>query len=119
IAISLSCYQTTTILPNPKFSDSESLVKNIVRKYSMNGKRYVYIKNNESRRRLLMSFRLTEQKYLELREFLKSYYYCEIILRDHNNVSWRGYFTINPFDFESISRDNESTITLEFEGVKL
>ena len=62
--------QTTTILRNPTFSDSEGLMVSVTRKTAMDGTRYTYVKRKDSRRKLKWSFRLTRNKGLELRASL-------------------------------------------------
>ena len=42
--------QTTTILPDPKFSDSEGLMIVVTRKLAMDGTKYTYIKNKGRRK---------------------------------------------------------------------
>ena len=76
--ITLTAYQTTTALPNPKWSDSENLTADIIIKRSMNGLLYTYTKTKNQRRRLLFQFSLTRQKAMELHAFISSYYRSEI-----------------------------------------
>ena len=116
MAVRLEAYQTITYLPNPTFSDSEGLSVSITRKHSMNGTRYTYVKSKNQRRKLIMRFDLTRAKGLELHAFVKAYYSTEILLTDHNSVIWLGYFTSNPFDFETPSRGEYQNIQIEFEG---
>jgi len=108
---------TTTLLPNPEFSDSEAMLDEVIKKRSMNGSLYTYVKTKASRRKLLMTFQLYRMKGLELRAFIRSYYKSKIRLTDHLDQVWIGYFTSNPFDFDT-DTDEWQTITLEFEGIK-
>ncbi len=116
MTVRLEAYQTITYLPNPTFSDSENLAVSISRKFSMNGKRYTYVKSKDERRKLIMRFDLTRVKGQEFHAFIRAYYSIEILLTDHNGVIWLGYFTSNPFDFETPVRGEYQNIQIEFEG---
>jgi hypothetical protein len=114
--ILLSSYQTTTVLPDPEWSNSEALASEINIRRSINGLKYSYIKQ-KSRRKLIFNFNLTEPKAQELRSFLHSYLDSEIKLIDHNDIIWIGIITNNPFEFSSTLPDYRN-IQLEFEGIK-
>ncbi len=118
MAVRFAAHQTVTYLPDPEFSDSEGLTAEISRKFSMNGTRYTYIKNKDQRRKLIMQFILTRQKALEFHAFIQSYYRFQIHLTDHNGIEWSGYFTSNPFNFETPYRSEHQNIQIEFEGIK-
>jgi len=117
--------QTTTILPNPKFGDAESLRVSIVMKRTIDGTRYTYIKRRGGKK-LQWTFRLTRNKSLELRAFIQSYFASTTIVTDHNDRKWIGNFTNNPFELSTDSRaapaiapmprGESVNITLEFEG---
>lgn len=113
--------QTTSILPNPQFSDVESLTSTMVLKKSLNNTRRTYV-SNTGLRMLTYSFRLTRGKALELREFIKAYFNQPVRLVNHKDETWIVYFTSNPFEFNGTERavgvpGNEmQTITLNFEG---
>lgn len=119
--------QTTTLLPNPQFSDAENLQVTVTRKMAMNGTRYTYIKRKE-RRKLKWSFKLSRNKGLELRAFIYAYFASEIVVTDHLDRVWTGYFTNNPFEFDTtdragpaispMPRGETQMIELEFEGVE-
>jgi len=121
--------QTTTVLPDPQFSDQESIADTIVQKRAMDGTRYVYVKRRANRRKLRWSFSLTRNKALELRAFIQSYYASKIKVIDHASQAWLGNFTIDPFEYETperaapaispMPRGEMQTITIELEGVKL
>ncbi len=117
MSIRLEAYQTITYLPNPTFSDSENLAVAISQKFSMNGKRYTYVKSKDERRKLIMRFDLTRAKGMELHAFIRAYYSKEILLTDHNGIIWLGHFTSNPFDFETPARGEYQNIQIEFEGI--
>lgn len=116
--ITLTSFQTTTVLPDPEWNDSENLTDEIIVKRSMVGTIYTYTKTKNARRRLLMRFNLTRQKALELRAFIRAYYSSEIKLTDHENQVWLVKFTSNPFEFATPSTAEWRSIELEFEGVK-
>ena len=115
--ITLASYQTTTVLPNPAWSDSEQLTGEVTIKRSINGGVYTYIKSKNDRRRLLFQFRLTRSKSLELKAFINAYYSSKIYLIDHENQRWIGNLLNNPFELEALFGE-EQNIQLEFEGIK-
>lgn len=119
--------QTTTFLPNPQFSDTEALTASLSVKRSLDGTLFTYKKTKGGRRKLTWTFTLTRPKALELRAFLLSYYASTVKVVDHNDRTWLGNFTNNPFEFESARRaapaigdlaPEACVITLEFEGVE-
>jgi hypothetical protein len=120
--------QTTTLLPNPQFSDQEALLDTVNRKLALDGTRYTYVKRR-ARRKLKWMFRLTRVKALELRAFIFSYFASKIRLTDHNNRMWIGYFTTNPFEFDTTDRGAPAiapmprgelvNVELEFEGIEI
>lgn len=111
-------YQTTTILPNPDFNDSEALTDEINIRRSMNGTLYTYVKTKNQRRKLVFALRLDRMKGLELRAFLRAYYRSKIKLTDHLDQIWLGNITSNPFALETGSGERQ-TIQLEFEGCEI
>jgi len=117
--ITLTSFQTTTILPNPQWNDSENLTSSVNVRRSMNGMVYTYVKTKNSRRKLSMTFKLTHQKGLELRAFIRSYFRSPITLVDNEGQTWSVKFTSNPFEFSTSSPSEGQDIHLEFEGVKL
>lgn len=90
---------STIVMPNPLFSDSEANTNslNVVR--SVNGKRRTYIKSTGRRRKLRWNFRLTRNKALELREYMKVNHANRLRVIDHNNRIWEGYIITNPIEF--------------------
>ena len=125
---SLSCYQTTSILPNPQFSDGEGLTEEVNRIRATDGTLRTYIKRKGGRRKLQWTFSLSRNKAIELEFFVKSYVDSEIKIVDHNDRTWLGFFTSNPVE---ITTDRKATpaiqnwpvgeacsVTLEFEGVE-
>ena len=120
--------QTTTLLPNPQFSDQEGLTATVARKLAMDGTRYTYVKRKGDRRKLKWTFRLMRNKGLELRAFLFAYFASPVRIVDHNGRVWVGNFTNNPFEFDTaqkagpaiapMPRGEAQMIELEFEGVE-
>ncbi len=115
--ITLTSYQTTTVLPNPDWNDSEQLTGEVTIKRSVNGEIYTYVKSKNDRRRLLFRFLLTRAKSLELKAFIQSYFSSEVRLVDHEGQRWVGNLLNNPFEFEA-SVGEYQNIQLEFEGIK-
>jgi hypothetical protein len=120
--------QTTTLLPNPQFSNQESLTATVTRKTAMDGTRYAYVKRKGDRRKLKWTFRMMRNKGLELRAFLFDYFASTVKVIDHDGRIWIGNFTNNPFEFETTGRaapaiapmpfGEAQMIDLEFEGVE-
>jgi hypothetical protein len=120
--------QTTSLLPNPQFSDQEGSLDTVTRKLAMDGTRYTYVKRRNGRRKMRWTFRLTRNKALEMREFLRSYFASSVRVTDHNERVWVGNFTSNPFEFEGSARAAPAiaplprgewvNIEVEFEGVE-
>jgi len=120
--------QTTSLLPNPKFGDSENLTDEVSTKRACDGTLYTYVKRKE-RRKLSWTFRLTRNKGLEVRAFIQSYFASKVLVTDHNGRKWVGNFTNNPFEFETnrraapaitpMPRGESPRITIEFEGEEI
>jgi hypothetical protein len=113
--------QTTTLLPNPEFSDGETLSNTVDVKQSMNGTLYTYVKSNP-RSKLLYTISMSRMKALELRAFIQAYYRAKVRVTNHKGEVWDVFFTSNPFEFSGEGRSSEPgnanvTITLEFEGI--
>lgn len=118
--------QTTSLLPNPEFSNTENLIVTVTRKTAMDGTRYTYIKKSE-RRKMQWTFRLSRNKALELRAFIQAYFASKIRITDHRNHIWIVNFTNNPFEFDTperagpaippMTRGETQVIQLEVEGI--
>lgn len=117
--------ETTTVLPNPKFGDSEGTTGELNILRTVNGRRRTYVKS-KGRRKLKWDFNLSRNKALELFEFYRAYNSQSIFVQDHNNRRWVGFIVNNPFEIE-MSRRGAPTrqdwpvgeicqVTLEFEG---
>lgn len=115
MSVRLAAHQTVTYLPNPEFGDSEAILSQVNKQRAIDGSLYTYVKST-TRRKLLFQFNLTRGKAMELYYFFQSYYATQITLTDHNNVTWIGHFTSNPFDFVGAGRDEQQQIQFEFEG---
>ncbi len=119
--------QTISVLPSPKFSNSEALKVAVIRKRAMDGTRYTYI-HRKGGRILQWTFRLTRNKGLELRAFIQSYFASTIKVIDHTDRVWVGHLLNNPFELDTPSRAGPAiapmprgetqVITLEFEGTE-
>ena len=119
--------QTTTLLPDPLFSDSEAVAASLTRKLAIDGTRYTYVKQ-KGRRKLRLPFRLTRNKALELRAFIQCYFGVRIKLTDHRGRVWVGNLVDNPFELEGerragpaispMPRGESVRISLDFEGVQ-
>ena len=119
--------QTTSLLPNPKFSDTEALTETLQLKIAMNGTLRTYIKTKGVREKLQWNFRLTRNKALEVQAFMRSYHASKVKVTDHNDRVWIGNFTNNPVELDTVSRAAPAVqtlprgeyveFTLEFEGV--
>ncbi len=120
--------QTTSALPDPRFSDQVSLTDAVTVKRAMDGTRYTYIKTKAGRRKLKWTFQLTRNKGLELRAFIQSYFASKIYVIDHLGRAWIGHFTNSPFEFDTPERAAPARqgwpvgelqiIDIEFEGVQ-
>jgi len=117
--------QTMTVMPNPTFSDQETNLNTVSRRTAMDGTRYTYVKRR-ARSKLQWTFKLSRNKGLEVRAFFIAYFASQIKIVDHRNRTWVGYFTSNPFEFETQSRAAPAispmprgetvSIDIEFEG---
>lgn len=119
--------ETTSLLPNPQFSDQEGSLATVTRKSAMDGTRFTYVKRRD-RRKLRWQFQLTRNKGLEVRAFIQSYFASKIRVIDHNGRVWIGHFTSNPFELDTpgraapaiapLLRGEMQGIEIEFEGVE-
>jgi hypothetical protein len=119
-------YQTVTTLPNPSWGDGEGALAEVAMKRAIDGTTRTYVKD-KGRRKLSWSFRVTRNKAMELREFVRSYHSSAIGVTDHNGRSWRGWILNNPLEITMEKRGNPArqglpqgetcTVQVEFEGV--
>jgi hypothetical protein len=120
--------QTTSLLPNPQFSDQEGSLASVTRKLALDGTRYTYVKRRNGRRKLKWTFRLSRPKGLEFRAFIRAYFASVVRVTDHNGRAWIGNLVNNPFEFETtdraapaiapLPRGELMTVDIEFEGVE-
>ena len=127
--------QTTTVLPNPLFGNSEAATGSLNVLRSINGNRRTYVQTKSQkmflattgqRRKLRWDFRLTRNKALEILEFYRAYGASQIFIKDHNDRGWAGWITNNPFEIEASSKGNPGrqdwpvgescNVSIEFEG---
>lgn len=110
-------------LPPPEFGDSKALSNTINIKRTMTGDRYVYKRTNPVQK-LNYSFIFDREKALELREFVLNNNSKQLTLTNWKGEIWKVQLTNNPFQFSedgiwNCSRGNKSSISLEFQGVKV
>lgn len=112
---------TTTLLPSPSFGDQVNLKATVKTLRTMDGTLHTYITCRDAKHKLKWDFKLSKNKALELREFIKAYNSSVIHITDHENNVWVGYLKNNPFEFTSQSRaggwpgEELIQVTLEFE----
>jgi hypothetical protein len=121
--------QTTTILPDPQFSDQEALADTITQKRAMDGTRYVYVQRRSGRRKVRWTFNMTRNKGLELRAFIEAYFASQVRVVDHKGQVWVGNLVGDPFEFDTperaapaispMPRGEQQVLTVDFEGSKL
>jgi len=113
---------TTTQLPNPKFGDTEGGLASFDMQRTMSGLKYTFAKVRDGRKKMLWSFDLSRKKAQELRELYNAYNSSQVQITDHIGKTYVGYFTSNPFEFESVARHSATAgyasqqIQVEFEG---
>ncbi|MHA2070138.1 MAG: hypothetical protein ACXABY_37705 [Candidatus Thorarchaeota archaeon] len=79
--------RTTTLLPSPKFGDSQALTGSVQSVRAMDGTLYTFVKSRDGRKRYNWQFEVSRHKALELREFINSYQGELIITIDHDGDS--------------------------------
>jgi hypothetical protein len=119
--------QTVSLFPNPSLSNSESLTDTMDVKHAMDGTLYTYVKTNPAKK-MNWTFKMTRNKALELRAFVRSYLTSTIKVKDHEGRIWVGNIVNNPFEIRSQNRAGPATQgwprgetwvgTIEFEGVE-
>ena len=120
--------QTTTVLPNPQFGNSEGTTGSLNILRTVQGDRRTYVKSRGGRRRLQWDFVLTRNKALELLEFYRSYHAQIVFIEDHEERAWVGNIINNPFEIEMTRRGlptqqnwpvgETCIVTIEFEGIR-
>lgn len=110
------------VLPNPKFGDSETQIRELDIKRSINGTPYTYarVTNNQ---RLLYQIEITRQKSLELKAFIERYTGFAWELIDHKNQKYRVKY-LSDFIMQNFKRiaygvsdpfGSEEAVTIEIE----
>ena len=108
--------QTTSVLPDPQFSDTQNAQQSISINRTIDGTRYSYVKK-PGIKKLVYHFSLSRMKAEELKAFIGSYYRAQILLTNHKGERWVVWFTANPFDFAFKANDTVE-IDLEMQGAK-
>lgn len=111
-------------LPDPLFGDSEGPLNEMSIQQTVDNTAYTYANPKDGRRKIQFQFALSRQKAQEVEDFYKAYLAENLEITDEQGTVWHGYFSIAPFDRESIaaryangSPDGEmSNTTLEFEA---
>ena len=109
--------QSTTVLPDPQFSDTQNAVQSLNIQRTIDGTRYSYAKK-PGLKKLVYHFSLSRMKAEELKAFLGAYYGAKVLLTNHKGERWSVWFTANPFDFVYKGRETVE-MDLEFQGQKL
>lgn len=97
-------FETTSILPSPKFGDHESMKATIKTLRTMDGSLYTYVKRKEGLKKIRWRFQTSKNKAKEVREFIDAYYSDPIQIIDQDGTVWVGYLKNNPYEFEDVSR---------------
>lgn len=112
------------VLPCPEFGDSEGGMGSVNIKRSMAGGRRVYMKDTPTSK-LNYQFVLDRKKAIELRNFILNSNTSFIRMQNWKGELWAVQMTNSPFTFGEDAAwldsmgGNRSSITLEFEGVRL
>lgn len=110
--------QATIQLPPQKFGDSIEPVIVMNAKNSMNGTLYTYIKTSENVK-IVWEFLLTEQKAIELEEFIKAYLTYNWRAIDSEDRVYIVKLTNVPIEFTTVGKSEFKRVHLEFEGVQV
>ena len=115
-------------LPNPQFSDSESLADEVIHRRAIDGTLYTFVKTKAGRRVLKWDFEVTRNKGLETEAFIRLHVSDRWRVVDHNSRVWLGYVRNTPFELRSDGRaepavqawpvGERQSFTIEFEGVQ-
>ncbi len=108
-------------LPNPQLGETESNPVTMTLKHSMVGGLYTYVKTNPGTV-IDLNFLITRSKSEEFKRFLLSYATKKVLITDHLDRSWEGYFITNPIEFITVQRGSPGggsdmvEVNIEFEG---
>lgn len=119
----LESNDTVIVLKAPEFNDTEGGTSRLNIKRTMDGTKRIY-KRESSTSRLTYDFVMDRKKAIELRSFINGNNSKILKMTNWKGEVWYVNFTNNPFNFtEDARRDspwgNRSTISLEFEGVRI
>jgi D-alanyl-D-alanine carboxypeptidase len=112
------------VLPAPEFNDSEGGTGRINIKRTMAGGRRIYTRDNVTSR-LNYQFIIDRKKAIELRNFIMNSNTKFLRMENWKGEIWACQMTNSPFSFGEDAAwlgspgGNKSSITLEFEGVRL
>ena len=114
--------QTSIVLPNPLFGDTENLLSDLKIRRSMDNTVYTYVKTVKGRR-LKYTFTLNRLKALELEAFFDAYNGADIKVLNWKGEVWKVNLITNPIDFVQTRRaepgGDRTDVNVEFEGVLL
>lgn len=122
--------QTSSVLPNPQFGNSEGRVQEINVKRSISGNVRTYVTrgtmpNGKLRSKMQWNFVLTRNKAIELLEFVNAYHSSQIQVFDHAGREYRGFIMNNPLEISPVRRGAPGAqglpgelceVSIEFEG---
>lgn len=117
----LSAGNRSITLPPPEFSDAEAGTGKVNIKRTMTGARFVYARKSPTDR-LSYTFIIGKDKLNELRRFILDNNSATINMENWKGERWVVKLTNNPFSLTEDafwSHSNKSSITLDFEGVKI
>lgn len=95
--------KVTVALPSAQLGDTTATEQSMSLQETMTGIVYTYIKSND-RRRLVMSFKLTRMKSLELQAFIRIYYRAEWKVVMYDNSVWHCKLINFPVQFKTSDR---------------
>jgi hypothetical protein len=95
--------KVTIALPSAQLGDTTATEQDIALQETMTGVVYTYVKSN-TRRKLVLTFRLTRMKSLELQAFLRIYYRAEWKVVLYDNTVWTCKLLNFPVQFKTFSR---------------
>lgn len=122
--VTLQSDSLVIVLPAPEFNDSEGGTGRINIKRTMAGGRRVYARDNVTSK-LNYQFIIDRKKAIELRNFIMNSNTKFLRMENWKGEIWAVQMTNSPFSFGEDAAwlgspgGNKSSITLEFEGVRL
>lgn len=111
----------TVTLPNPQFDDSETNMDTLQVFRTQTNRRIITVKR-QAMRTLNYTFRLTRQKAIELRNFIRAEIDNQITLENWKGETWVGTIGTNPFAITADGRWGPCTegmsVELELKAVR-